>query len=79
MYCIVFVRLLDLGMFKRITRVRKKKKSEKEEGKKGTKDSKDSPKPGKTKKVWLDIWLAEISFYFQRCFVWNYTAVPRMK
>jgi hypothetical protein len=42
-------------MFKRITRVRKKKKSEKEEGKKGTKDSKDSPKPGKTKKVWLDI------------------------
>ena len=39
-HCIVFIRLLDLGMFKRITRVRKKKKSEKEEGKKGTRTAK---------------------------------------
>ncbi|CAB4036777.1 translocation SEC62-like, partial [Paramuricea clavata] len=41
---------LELGMFKRVTRVRKKKKGEKDEAKKGTKDNKDSPKPGKTKK-----------------------------
>ena len=52
-------------MFKRVTRVRKKKKGEKDEAKKGTKESKDSPKPGKTKKVWLGVWLLEISFYYE--------------
>ena len=45
-------RLLEMEMFKRVTRVRKKKKGDKDEGKKGTKDS---PKPGKSKKVCKDI------------------------
>lgn len=41
-----FCSLLELDMFKRVTRVKRKKKSEKEESKKG---SKDSPKSSKNK------------------------------
>lgn len=50
MYCLT-PRLLELGMFERVSRVRKKKKSgEKDEGIK-SKDGKDSPKSTKSKVV----------------------------